>query len=262
MGKKSKSGRSSKKNLAQNSSWLEERLESSMLDLDALSSMSIDEVQSELKAFKPDQKKLVDAINEKLPTGAAIPTPKTPKKRTSRKPQTRKAPDRQATKHQRPSRKRSSGIVSLRGALIFSLLVIASSIFIPRLIRDLREDRYEPATAIENEVTEDSTGQATWIEGPAAHELVRGVKYTVKGIEQVVINAPLPTNPGNLSATFELKMRIDANGSVEGLEALTAQPNEFEPTVMDSLLQWKFSATQSGSATQEAIITVEYFPVD
>ncbi len=259
MGKQSKSGRSSKKNLEQNARWLEERLENTMLDLDALSSMPLDEVKSELKAFKPKQKAFVEELNKKLPAGASIPVPKESPKRTRRKAPAKRAGDRKATAASPAPRRGLARVFSLRSALVLSFLIIASALFLPQLIRDLRDDKIEPAQAVQNpEESEDRP--ATWIVGPGVDELIRGVKYTIQGLEQVVINAPLPTNPGDLEARFEMKLTVDGNGKVVGLEPMSGEANEFEPVVVDSLLHWQFSALASGDTRTDAIITIEYSP--
>ena len=259
MGKQSKSGRSSKKNLEQNARWLEERLENTMLDLDALASMPLDEVKSELKAFKPQQKAFVDKLNKKLPAGASIPVPKAPPKRTRSKAPAQRAGDRSAASAAPGPRRGLSRVFSLRSALVLSFLIIASALFLPQLIRDLRDDKIEPAQAVQNpEETEDE--YTTWIEGPGVDELIRGVKYTIEGLEQVVINAPLPTNPGNWEARFEMKLTVDGNGKVVGLEPLSGETTDFEPVVVDSLLHWQFSALSSGETRTDAIITIEYKP--
>ncbi len=260
MGKQSKSGRSSKKNLEQNARWLEERLENTMLDIEALSSMPIEDVNAELKAFKPNQKAFVEALNKKLPAGASIPVPKAPAKRTRRKPASGRAADRKAAASKPTQERRSARIFSLKGAFVLSLLIIAGALFLPQLIRDFRDDKLAPAQATLDPTPEDLNKPPTWIVGPGVDELIRGVKYTIEGLEQVVINAPLPTNPGDLDAKFEMKVTIDGNGKVVGLEPISTQANAFEPMVVDSLLQWKFSALPASDTLTEAKVTVEYKP--
>ncbi len=257
MAKKSNSGRGSKEDLQKNAAWLEHRLEGTMLDLEALSAMPIDDVQAELKAIKKDQKDLVKAINEKLPAGASIPVPKTPTKKR-RKPQATKAADRQPAVSQ-PTR-RPSRLVSFRGALVLSLLIIASAIIIPQFIKNLQEDKMEPAKAVEEEKTEAPERSPTWIVGPAVDELIRGVKYTIEGLEQVVIHAPLPTNPGDLQASFKMRMTVDSDGKVVRLEPMSSEAAPFEPMVMDSLLHWRFSAIAASDSVNNAIVTIEYVP--
>ena len=258
MGKQSKSGRAFKKNLPQNAAWLEDRLESDMLDLESLSSMSIDDVNAELKKFEPKQKAFIESLNEKLPAGAALPVPKPPKRKPRRKTPANKAGDRQAAA---PSKARkSSRIFGLRSAMVLSILIIASAIFVPKLIRDYRANKLETATAVEKENPREANKPPTWIEGPAADELVRGVKYTIEGLEQVVIRAPLPTNPGDLTANFRLRMTVDSNGKVTELEPLSGSASAFEPTVIDSLLQWQFSALANSSQLTEAVVTIRHIP--
>ena len=259
MAKQSKSGRSSKKNLQQNAAWLEERLESTMLDLDALSSMPIEEVNAELKPFKQDQTAFVASLNEKLPAGASIPEPESTVKKTRRKPQTSKAGDRNAAAPQKSVTRRSSRLFGIKSAIFLSLLIIAGALFVPKLIRDLREDRLESATSIEDDSAAiDPTKPPTWIEGPAVDELIRGVKYTIAGIEQVVLDAPLPGNPGELIATFQLRATINGAGKVVRLEPLLDESTVFEPVVIDSLLRWKFSTLSDTSQLNDAVITIEY----
>ncbi|MEM8487588.1 MAG: hypothetical protein AAF564_18705 [Bacteroidota bacterium] len=257
MAKKSKSGRGSKEDLQKNAAWLEHRLEGTMLDLEALSAMPINDVQAELKAIKKDQKDLVKAINERLPAGASIPVPKTPAKKR-RKPQARKAADRKPATSQ-PAR-RPSRIISFRGALVLSLLIIASAVIIPQFIKNLRDDKMEPAQAIEENGVETPDRSPTWIVGPAVDELIRGVKYTIEGLEQVVIHAPLPTNPGDLQASFRMRMTVDSDGKVIRLEPLSNEAAPFEPTVMDSLLHWRFSALAASDSVNNAVVTIEYIP--
>ncbi|MFK7844859.1 MAG: hypothetical protein AB8G77_06125 [Rhodothermales bacterium] len=260
MGKQPKSGRASKKNLSQNAAWFEERLESDMLDLESLASMSIDDVNAELKKFKPKQKAFVESLNAKLPAGASIPVPKAPARKPRRTTQATKAGDRQASAATPSVTRRSSRIFGLKSALFLSVLIIASAVLVPKLIRDYRADKLETVTAIEKEVPQDTNKPPTWIEGPAVDELVRGVRYTIQGLEQVVLRAPLPTNPGDLTANFKLRMTVDSNGKVTGLEPLSVDSSDFEPTVIDSLLQWKFSALANSDQLTEAVVTIRYIP--
>ncbi len=261
MSKKPKSGRSSKKNLPENAAWLEENLEQNMLDLEALSAMPIDDVHAELKALDADPRALIKSINEKLPAGAAIPLPRAQRKKARTQSTPQRAADRQTAGAQPAMSRRPGRLFGIRSALILSAIIIAASLFIPRLIRDLQDNRLKTATAIQDSTSPaDSDRPPTYIVGPAVDELVRGVKYTIEGLEQVVFKAPLPTNPGDLVASFQMHVTVDANGKVTQLTPVSIEPGDFEKVVVDSMLQWQFSTLPDSNSFYEAIVTVEYFP--
>lgn len=264
MSKQSKSGRASKKNLPENAAWFEDRLEQNMLDLEALSAMSIEDVNAELKSFKPDQKSLVESINARLPAGAAIPAPEQPAARSrkrSNRPASTRAADRKATGNNTTVKRRTSRFFGIRSALILSAIIIAVSLFVPRFFRDLQDNELTPATALEDSTPPaDLNRPPTYIVGPAVDELVRGVRYTIEGIQQVVFKAPLPTNPGNMTASFRMEMIIDNDGKVTRLTPMSAESTDFERVVVDSLLHWQFSTLPESADSSRAIVTVEYFP--
>ncbi len=261
MSKKSKSGRSSKKNLPENAAWLEENLEQNMLDLEALSAMPIDDVNAELKALKADPEALIKSINEKLPANAAIPLPKTPQKKSRTRATPQRAADRKSAGSTPSASRRSNRLFGIRSALILSAVIIAASLFVPRLIRDLQNNRLKTATAIEDSTPPaDINRPPTYIVGPAVDELVRGVKYTIEGLEQVVFSAPLPTNPGDLTASYRMRVTVDGDGKVTRLTPLSIEPSDFEEVIVDSMLMWQFSTVPGSDASYEAVVTVEYFP--
>lgn len=232
-----------------------------MLDLEALSAMPIDDVNAELKALKADPRALIKSINEQLPAGAAIPEPKPQRKKTRTRTAPQRATDRQSAGSTPSPARRSNSLFGIRSALILSALIIAASLFIPQFIRDLQNNRLKTATAIEDSTQPaDLNRPPTYIVGPAVDELVRGVKYTIEGLEQVVFSAPLPTNPGDLTASYRMRITVDGDGKVSRLTPLSLEPGDFEKVVVDSMLQWQFSALSESDSSYEAVVTVEYFP--
>ena len=74
----------SRRNKASNTTWLQENLERTTLDLEALASMSIDEVQDDLKAQKAtSHADFMRSLNEKLPQNVAIKSSVPAPKKTS-----------------------------------------------------------------------------------------------------------------------------------------------------------------------------------
>ncbi len=259
MSKKSNTSRqAAKKKLQKNADWLEGRLENTMLDLDALSSMSIDEVNAELKTFNADPREFVKSLNEKLPAGASIPVPSAPRKKR-RKPQTRKAIDRKAAAPT-PNTVRGARIFTLKNAFVVSLIIIGIAVIVPLFIQDAQNNRLDPITALEDNSPKVDQ-PPTYIVGPAPNELVRGIKYTIEGLEQVTVKTPLPENPGDLTARFQMRITVAGSGKVIGIEPMLASSQQLEPGMVDSLLQWQFSPLKDSSRKQtDATITIEYFP--
>ena len=235
-----------------------------MLDLEALSAMPIEDVNAELKPFNTNQKSLVESINARLPEGASIPAPKQPANRPrkrSNRPASTRAADRTATGKSSTSPRRTSQLFGIRSALILSAIIIAVSLFVPRFFRDVQDNELTPATALEDSTPPaDLNRPPTYIVGPAVDELVRGVRYTIEGIQQVVFRAPLPTNPGNMTASFRMEMMIDSDGTVTRLTPMSPTSSDFERVVVESLLHWQFSTLPDSAGTSQAIVTVEYFP--
>lgn len=262
MAKKKKNPRASKKNLAQNTQWLEEKLESLTLDIDSISSKPIDEVKDELSEVATDTTAFIQALNEKLPDGTAIKTSnRTKSTRNSKSKQKAKTADRDPSPSAKTVKPKGTfRFFSLRSAFIASVLVILLSVLIPQFIRGLRETDLPPATAVNPEQQEPNTEPPTWIEGPAANEMLRGVRYKIEGLQQVAIDTPLPNNPGDHAATFKMRLIVNGQGMVTHLEPMVPSSDELEPAVIDSLLRWRFNAVEQTSASQEGIITVEYLP--
>lgn len=264
MAKKSKQNAKSKEALSENSAWFAERLEQSMLDIEALSSLDISDVNKELKSFKTDQRAFVESLNAKLPEGAAIPMPPPARKPRRKSAATAKKVtpkvDRLAVPPT-PARRPSTRIFSLKGALFVSLLVIVASIAVPRFIKGLNENEFKQAVAVEGDSTKPDNTPPTWLEGPAPDEMIRGIKYRIEGLNQSLIAAPLPQNTGSLQARFRFRMTIDAQGAVTGIEPISVSSPEMETAVIDSLLNWQFGAasTQETTAT-DATVTVQFIP--
>ena len=89
-------------------------------------------------------------------------------------------------------------------------------------------------------------------------ELVRGVKYTIEGLEQVVLEAPLPANPGDLTAEFNMRVTINGAGKVVRLEPLQDETTTFESAVLEAVLQWQFSTLPDATQINHAVITIAY----
>lgn len=260
MAKKKKIPRASKKNLAQNAEWLEEKLESLTLDIDSISSMPIDEVKSEIKEIAPDTAAFIKALNERLPEGAAIKT-STRTKANRHSPQRSRSKDRQPSSATNTIKPRGTfRLFSLRSAFIASVVVILLSVLIPQFIRGFRETDLPPATAVNPDQPTQNAEPPTWIEGPAANEMLRGVRYRVEGLQQVAIETPLPDNPGDHAATFRLRMTVSPDGVVTGLEPLVQSSDLLEPAVIDSLLHWRFAPMPGQRTAREGTITIEYRP--
>ncbi len=262
MAKKKKTQRASKKNLAQNAEWLEEKLESLTLDIDSIASMPINEVRDEISEIATDTAAFIKALNERLPEGAAIKT-------SSRSKTSRSNPSAKQLKQQdrRPSlsankdkKKGTFRFFSFRSALVASVIVILLSVLIPQFIRGLRETDLPPATAVNPDQPIENIEPPTWIEGPAANEMLRGVRYRVEGLQQVAVETPLPTNPGDHAATFKMRLIVNAQGAVTHLEPLAPSADELEPAVIDSLLRWRFNSLGQADASYEGVITIEYLP--
>lgn len=262
MAKKKKTPRASKKNLAQNAEWLEEKLESLTLDIDSIASMPINEVKDEISEIAPDTAAFIKALNEKLPEGAAIKTSNRAKtNRNSRSAKQLKKQDRRPTQSATQDKKKGTfSLFSFRSAFVASVIVILLSVLIPQFIRGLRETNLPPATAVNPDRPIENTEPPTWIEGPAENEMLRGVRYRVEGLRQVAVDTPLPTNPGNHAAIFKMRLIVNAQGAVTHLEPLVPSADELEPAVIDSLLRWRFDSHGEADASYEGVITVEYLP--
>ena len=259
MAKKNKSSKSSRKNLLENAEWAEERLNSMMLDIEALASMSIDEVKEELQNIAPEAPDLARTINERLPAGIELPKSATNVRRRRNRPSSKKA-DRPSngntTIHRRNALARW---FSLRNAFILSILVILGALLIPPGIRSLRNAPPDPATAVYNESPAVET-PPTWLEGPAQNELIRGVRYTISGLDRVAVRTPLPSNPGSIQTFISFEITIDASGEVSKLVSLATTPHNIEPAVIDSLLQWQFNPVEGDTSARTGSVTIEFEP--
>ena len=217
------------------------------------------------KQLKADPGSLVSAINEKLPAGAEIPQPKKQAPQSRRRTRRAAAPTKNNRKSDRkaatPPVHRKTRFFGAKSAFFVSALVIAAALIIPRFIKELEDNRLKTATAVEDStLPTDLERPPTYIVGPAVDELVRGVKYTIEGIEQVVFKAPLPTNPGNLTASFRMQMTNDAYGKVTTLTPTSTEISAFETVVVDSMLLWQFSAQPDSDSTSRARCNGRVFP--
>ena len=257
MAKKRNKSRRSRKNLARNAEWLEHRLGDIVFDLDALQSMPLDEVKSELKRIAPDAPDLTPAINERLPEGVSIASTGGGRKRR----RTKKV----AKKDDRPAAAPSATGArfrwfSLRGVVALTVLVALSAWLIPQAIRTFREQPPDPAAAVQGEPPA-PVRPPTWIEGPADGELVRGVRYRIEGLEQIAVHTPLPANPDSLTATVRLRVTVDPQGHVINLISLEPVPAPIEAAVIDSVLNWRFSpSADTAIADRTGRITVSFYP--
>ena len=90
---------------------------------------------------------------------------------------------------------------------------------------------------------------------------MKGVKYVLVGLGRAALNTPLPNNPGSLQASYQLRMMVDPQGNVVGLESLSEGTDAFEPVVIDSLLRWRFGPGRDGGPrTNAGTITILYSP--
>ena len=271
MNKKSKSQKNRPDNTAEE--WFENRLESSMLDLDALTSMTGKDVQTELKAQgATSSKAFLDGLNAKLPPHASIrsqSTQKSQKRRsTSRQTQkTRKAkqPDRPAA---RPAVGRASTrpvrIFSIRNAFIISALIIVSAVLIPQFIISFQAADPERAADLsqpaDSNGTDSELNSPTSIEGNSLELRLRGVRYTFNVTSQLPTHTPLPPNPGSLSAVYTFSIELDSSGNLLHLEPLQTLSSDLEKSLLDSVLKWEFAPSDSIFPDRiDGRLVIEYF---
>lgn len=256
-----KSNKANKKHTrASNTEWLEGNLERTILDLDALSSMSIDDVHEELNAQNASSNAaFIQALNQKLPDGVNVKSnsPSQKRKRRSRPAVARPAADRSAKKAPASSGLR---IFSLRNAFILSSVIIVGALLVPSMIRVLQDS--EPKEALIADSLENDENEPTIIEGSFEELKLRGVRYTAENFNPLVPEiAPLPPNPDSMEAVLQFRVTVDSSGSVKRLVSLDLSPNPLEKAVIDSLLLWKFEPDQSTTDKDSTtgILTIIYF---
>ncbi len=232
--------------------WLEEGLDDGLLDLDVLAAMPLADVEAALHARGADDAAFKAALRARLGDDAA-PAGGRPN------PMRARAADRSrsAGAAARPRK----GLFSLRNALIVSAVIVVAVLFGPLLARRVADmNPPEPAVVIAPPEVDIERIPPTRLEGPSPAELVRGVRYTLEGLVRVATDTPLPPNPGDLSATFQLRMRVDAAGNVVSLESLLDTTHPFESVVVDSLLRWRFERDSNSPRPEEGTITITYQP--
>jgi hypothetical protein len=224
--------------------WLARRLDDAPLDLDLLATLPLDEVKEELAAMGASDASFAEALDRRL-AGAGVGerpslSPSSPVDRLPR------------------SRMR---LFSLKGAFYVSAALLAGVVLAPFVVKKVGQLRAPEKAIVDTApaVPLDSI-PATRLEGPAPGELVRGVRYVVVGLGRAALHTPLPHNPGALEATYRLRMTIDPQGHVVGLESLSAETDTFEPAVIDSLLRWRFEPGRDSRKTNTGTITIAYAP--
>lgn len=246
-------------------SWLENQLESSMLDLEALSSMPVDQVNEDLQEHRSaTNPSFIAALNKRLPEEARIQIAspaKSPRKAAS-KPRRSRA-DRPAVPVTPSVTSRSSlRLFSIRNAFIISTLIILIALILPGIIVSMRESNPEPAVIRPTPVLpEDSQRRTppTRIEGTFPQLRLRGVHYVTEGFATLPIETPLPPNPDSLQAVFKARITVNSQGGVQHLEMLESPETPLGNAVIDSLLMWRFgngAAPMPDSST--GLVTVIY----
>ena len=235
-----------RRNQASNTEWLHENIERTFLDLEALSSLSIDDVQEELEVRQTtSHTDFVRSLNEKLPQDVNIKTsaPARTKKRRKRSPSAKPAADRQAATRPPTLRRR---ILTFRNAIVFSALIILGAILIPSLIKGIQNAT--PETAVDPIVPDSvssTPGEPTRIEGSFDELKLRGVRYTAENFNPLVPEkAPLPPNLDSVEATLKFRVTVDATGSIKHLVSMDITPHPIEEAVIDSVLLWKFEPVE------------------
>ena len=252
-----------RRNKASNTEWLQENIERTLLDLEALSSMSIDDVQEELEVHQTaSHTDFVRSLNERLPQDVNIKTtvaPKT-KKRRKRSPSAKPAADRRAAKNPSTSRRR---VFTFRNALVFSTLIIIAAILIPTLIKGIQNAT--PKTAVDPIVPDsvsNSFREPTRIEGSFDELKLKGVRYTAENFNPLVPEkAPLPPNLDSVETTLKFRVTVDSAGSIKHLVSLDINPHPIEEAVIDSVLLWRFEPVEENadSDSTTGILTITYF---
>ena len=241
--------------IASNAEWLNTSLESTPLDLDALASMPIDEVNSDLKKYKTQTNaSFIKALNEKLPAGAALNVPKEPaKKRRARKSAAAPPP------RDRKPVQRTQGIFSraftIRNAFILSAIIIAVALLGPLTLNLINQSSPEPAKDIvaQPDTTEEQ-GPPTSLRYTFPNIKIRGVTYTLENFKGLVPQfSPLPGNPDTLDTTFTFVATINSEGHVVALQSEQDRAHPFEKAIMDSLLLWRFYGGEYADTTSGTI---------
>lgn len=244
--------------IASNADWLHASLESTPLDLDALASMPIKEVKSDLKQYKASTNaQFLKELNAKLPEGTAISVSKaeTPKKRQTRK--TKAVPSAQDRKPAQRTQSSSLRIFSIRNALVLSGIIIFVALVGPYSLTLLNQSAQEQAsgTISQPDSTEDASVPPTRLEVTFPNIRVRGVTYTLENFQGLVPQfSPLPSNPDTLDKTFTFLAMIDSDGNIVGLQPEHIEEHPFEKVIMDSLLQWKFYGGEAADTTSGKIM--------
>lgn len=244
--------------VASNMEWLNSSLESTPLDLDALASMPIKEVKSDLKKYnKKTNARFIKELNEKLPEGAALNVSKVApaKKRQVRKSAPASPPrDRKPVRHTPGSRMR---IFSIRNAMILSGLIIAIALLGPYSLKLINESDQEVAKnpIVQPDSTEEDNSPPTSLEVTFPNIRVRGVTYRLENFSGLVPQfSPLPNNPDTLDQTFTFEATIDSAGDVVGLKSEQMIDHPFEKVIMDSLLMWRFYGDEESDSTTGTIL--------
>ena len=243
--------------IASNAEWLHDSLASTPLDLDALASMSANEVKADLKKYNlQSNASFIKELNGKLPEGTSI---KASKAATTKKRQVRKsAPppvsrDRTPTRHNRSSLLR---IFSIRNALILSTLTIAVLLLGPPTIDLINQGSpgVDNNILLQPDTTEAAPGPPTSLKFEFPEIKIRGVSYRLVNFQGLVPQfSPLPSNPDSLDRTFTFVMTINSNGNVVGLQSEQESAHPFEKAIMDSLFMWRFYGGEDAEATSGTI---------
>ena len=248
---------------AANTQWLAENLDRTTLDLDALSSMKIDDVCDELEELNTtSHAAFINALNEKLPQELSIKhaKPSTSRKRRKRASNPKPATDRPAVHSPSPSWLKT---FNLRNALILSTLIIILAILIPAMIQGFQSaDPQQAADPAIPDSVESSSQEPTRIEGSFKDLRLRGVRYSAENFNPLVPErAPLPPNPDSIEATLKFQVTVDASGAIQSLVSLDVTPHPLEEAVIDSVLLWKFEPVRQAisSDSTTGILTITYF---
>ena len=229
------------------SAWLENRHDDGLLDLDVLAAMPAADVRSELRAHgASDHAAFMASLKQRI--GDMEPATARPSEREADRPPV--------------AQRRRVKVFGLRGALIFSAIVVVAVSLGPFIVQKMASiQNPELIVAPAPPIIDPTSIPPTRLEGPAPGELVRGVKYVMVGLGRAALNTPLPDNPGSLQATYQLRMMVDPQGNVVGLESLSGATDAFEPVVIDSLLRWRFEpGRDGGTRTNAGTITILYAP--